>query len=298
MESKEKFDTKLANNYDGKAPIPSGQTNININYNNLIEEKVENKNKEVIINNNIKNNNPTVDAIHINISKKEQELVLSSINNKITSKFLIKIYGILLFQFIIIFGLVLIFQIKSISGYIKTHPVFYWSIYFLTFVAFMIILFTFLENSDALNRVPTNYFILFIMTLFLGLFCGVVASVYKFEIVICAISCVIAISLGSFCVGFFIKTTNLQPWHLFIPSIVCLIIHYVIMVLIFRSNYLYFLYCSIVALCYALYISFDTLQIKEIYSVDDYIFGAIILTLDIIRLFVIILSYFGSNDCD
>ena len=103
-------------------------------------------------------------------------------------------------------------------------------------------------------------------------------------------------SLGSFFVGFFIKTKNLQPWHLFIPSIVSLIIHYVIMVLMFRSNYLYFLYCSIVALCYALYISFDTLKIKEEYSVDDYILGAITLTLDIIRLFIIILSYFGSDD--
>jgi hypothetical protein len=44
MESKEKFETKPENNQDAKAPIPSGQTNINIKYNNLIEEKVENKN--------------------------------------------------------------------------------------------------------------------------------------------------------------------------------------------------------------------------------------------------------------
>ena len=298
MESKEKFETKPENNQDAKAPIPSGQTNINIKYNNLIEEKVENKNTEVIINNNIKNNNPTVEKIHVNISKKDQELYISSIDNKITSKFLIKIYGILLFQFIIIFGLVLIFQIKSISDYIKTHPVFYWSVYFFTFIVFMIVLFIFLANSDALNRVPINYFVLFIMTTFLGLFCGVVASLYKFEIVICAISCVIAISLGSFCVGFFIKTKELKFYHLFIPSIVSLIIHYIAMVLIFRSNYLYFFYCSIIAIFYALYISFDTIVIKEGFSVDDYILGAIILTLDIVRLFIIILSYFVSSDCD
>ena len=119
MESKEKFETKPVNNNNDKAPISSGQTNIKINYNNLIEEKVETKNTEVIINNNIKNNNPTVEKIHVNISEKEPKLDISSIDNNIASKYLMKIYGILLFQFIIIFGLVLIFQIKSISGYIK-----------------------------------------------------------------------------------------------------------------------------------------------------------------------------------
>ena len=160
----------------------------------------------------------------------------------------------------------------------------------------MIVFFIFIANPDALNRVPTNYFILFIMTTFLGLLCGVVATLYKFEIVICAISCVIAISLGSFCVGFFIKTKELKFYHLFIPSIASLIIHYIAMVLIFRSNYLYFFYCSIIAIFYALYISFDTIVIKEGFSVDDYILGAIILTLDIVRLFIIILSYFGSSD--
>ena len=109
MESKEKFETKPENNQDAKAPIPSGQTNINIKYNNLVEEKIENKNTEVIINNNIKNNNPTVEKIHVNISKKDQELYISSIDNKITSKFLIKIYGILLFQFRIILKPILFF---------------------------------------------------------------------------------------------------------------------------------------------------------------------------------------------
>ena len=118
MESKEKFETKPVNNNNDKAPISSGQTNIKINYNNLIEEKVETKNTEVIINNNIKNNNPTVEKIHVNISEKDQKLDISSIDNNIASKYLMKIYGILLFQFIIIFRLVLIFQIKSISGYI------------------------------------------------------------------------------------------------------------------------------------------------------------------------------------
>ena len=259
--------------------------------------KIKTRIREVIIDNDNNNANPqTVEKIEVKISKKSKELDTSSINDKLKSNFLIKVYGILLFQFIIIFGFVLIFQIKSISSYIKTHPALYWSIYVITFIAYMVILIAFLANPENLNKVPINYFILFLMTIFLGLFCGVIASLYKYEIVICAITCVIAISLGSFCIGFCIKIDNIEFWHLFAPSVVCLVIHYIVMILIFRKYYLYFFFCSLVALVYAFVISADTIIIKEEYSVDDYILGAISLTFDIAKLFIIILQYFGSVD--
>ena len=259
--------------------------------------KIKTRIREVIIDNDNNNANPqTVEKIEVKISKKNKELDTSSINDKLKSNFLIKVYGILLFQFIIIFGFVLIFQIKSISSYIKTHPALYWSIYVITFIAYMVILIAFLANPENLNKVPINYFILFLMTIFLGLFCGVIASLYKYEIVICAITCVIAISFGSFCIGFCIKINNIEFWHLFVPSVVCLVIHYIVMILIFRKYYLYFFFCSLVALVYAFVISADTIIIKEEYSVDDYILGAISLTFDIAKLFIIILQYFGSVD--
>ena len=68
------------------------------------------------------------------------------------------------------------------------------------------------------------------------------------------------------------------------------------MILIFKKYYLYFFYCSLVAFVYALFIAFDTIIIKETYSVDEYILGALALTIDIIKLFIIILEYFGQSD--
>ena len=263
------------------------------NYDDLMVEK---RNKAVIINNDNNTNPQTIEKLEVNITKKNKELDISSINNKLKSYFIIKVYGILLFQFIIIFGFVLIFQIKSISSYIKAHSVLYWSIFVITFIAYMVILIAFLVNRENLNKVPTNYFVLFLMTIFLGLFCGVIASLYKFEIVICAITCVIAISFGSFCVGFFIKNYNIEFWHLFAPSVVCLVIHYIIMILIYRKNYLYFFFCSLVALIYAYIITADTILMKEELTIDDYILGAISLTFDIVKLFIIILEYFGNSD--
>jgi len=298
MESRGNVQVKPTNtnniNNDIEPKMPPIETEQRKIYQDL---KIKTRIREVIIDNDNNNANPqTVEKIEVKISKKNKELDTSSINDKLKSNFLIKVYGILLFQFIIIFGFVLIFQIKSISSYIKTHPALYWSIYVITFIAYMVILIAFLANPENLNKVPINYFILFLMTIFLGLFCGVIASLYKYEIVICAITCVIAISLGSFCIGFCIKIDNIEFWHLFAPSVVCLVIHYIVMILIFRKYYLYFFFCSLVALVYAFVISADTIIIKEEYSVDDYILGAISLTFDIAKLFIIILQYFGSVD--
>jgi FtsH-binding integral membrane protein len=43
-------------------------------------------------------------------------------------------------------------------------------------------------------------------------------------------------------------------------------------------------------------IAFDTINIKKHFSLDDYIAAAIILDIDIIRLFLILLKIFGSKN--
>ena len=68
------------------------------------------------------------------------------------------------------------------------------------------------------------------------------------------------------------------------------------MILLYRKNYLYFFYCSLVALVYAYIITADTILMKEELTIDDYILGAISLTFDIVKLFIIILEYFGNSD--
>ena len=55
-----------------------------------------------------------------------------------------------------------------------------------------------------------------------------------------------------------------------------------------------FLYDVIGALLYTIYIAFDAIIIRDGLSIDDYIFTAFILTIDLIRLFIIILKILGS----
>ena len=217
------------------------------------------------------------------------------INYDIESKFLMKVYGIVLFQFIIIFGLTLIFQIKSIKNYIQGHESFFWAFFAISLfiIIFPVILFECCPRT--LQSVPYNYIILFAYTIFLAIFCAFLGSFYHFQAVLGVITCIVAICIGSFCIGLFNKGGDAKAWFFIISSLICLALHYGIMALIFRSYYYIFLYDTIFAIIYALYIAFDTIIIKQNLSCDDYIAAAIILDIDIIRLFIILLRIFGSK---
>ena len=214
----------------------------------------------------------------------------------LSSKFIMKVYGILLFQFLIIFALVLIFQVESIKEYIYETPAFFWAFFGIS-LFLIIFIFAIIECCPkVLRNVPCNYICLFIITIGFGILCAFISSFYHFQAVLGAITCVIGICIGSFCIGLFNKGGNLKVWFFIVSSLICLAIHYGIMALIFRSHYLIFLYDTIFAILYSAYIAFDTIYIKEHFSLDDYILACIILTVDIVRLFTILLKLFGNNN--
>ena len=217
------------------------------------------------------------------------------IDYDLSSKFLMKVYGIVFFEFLIIFGLVMIFQIQSIKDYFHEHSGLFLALLGISIVVVFIFLVIFSYSKDLLRKVPANYIALFFVTIFLGIFCALIASFYNFIIVLGTITCVISISIGAFCVGLLNKGYGAKFWYFIISSLIALIVHYAILALILRSDYLYLLYCTIYALLYSFYIAFDTIVIKEGLSLDDYIYGAFILTIDIIRLFILLLQIFGQS---
>ena len=217
------------------------------------------------------------------------------IDYDLSSKFLMKVYGIVFFEFLIIFGLVMIFQIQSIKDYFHEHSGLFFALLGISIFVVFIFLVIFLCSNELLRKVPANYIALFFVTIFLGIFCALIASLYNFIIVLGTITCVISISIGAFCVGLLNKGYGAKFWYFIISSLIALIVHYAILALILRSDYLYLLYCTIYALLYSFYIAFDTIVIKEGLSLDDYIYGAFILTIDIIRLFIFLLQIFGQS---
>ena len=300
-------------------PIVEGyntQSNININNQNLQFTDEQNQGIQIAIHNNKYVMNPNLnndDIYQINPpyvenkvnkpSERKDDLEVSNssfhmnffIDYDLSSKFLMKVYGIVFFEFLIIFGLVMIFQIQSIKDYFHEHSGLFFALLGISIFVVFIFLVIFLCSNELLRKVPANYIALFFVTIFLGIFCALIASLYNFIIVLGTITCVISISIGAFCVGLLNKGYGAKFWYFIISSLIALIVHYAILALILRSDYLYLLYCTIYALLYSFYIAFDTIVIKEGLSLDDYIYGAFILTIDIIRLFIFLLQIFGQS---
>ena len=327
MQPNNNFALNVENN--NPPPIPVGGADTlskeNINYPNLPENSVQNNGIKITvhndnnyygnnngnINNYVMNKNP--DDFYNNPNKEFNNIQLANeapakadnldssfqinlfVNYDIRSKFLMKVYGILLFQFIIIFALVLIFQIKSLKDYIQDNSAFFWACFGISFFVLLFTLLLFECCPSVLRKVPHNYIILFALTIFLGIMCAFIASFYHFQAVLGAITCIFAICLGSFCNGLFNKGGNLKSWYFIISSMICLVIHYAIMALIFRGYYYIFLYDTGYACLYSLFIAFDTIAIKESLHIDEYIAAAIVLTIDIIRLFLILLRILGNS---
>ena len=285
------------NNYD-KNTNTNGDDNINNNnaaFNNYINNGIEKPKYN--------QDNIVVDVNNMNnIEKGNANEQISNLNYsfsffdgyELKSKFLMKVYGIVFFEFVLIFALVLIFQIKKIKDYLYEKPIFAIIVSSISLVIFIIIVIIFECNPKLLNVVPANYILLFVVAICLGFTCALIASCYSFQVVVGAITCVIAISIGCFIIVLIDKNREIKAWHFIIGSLILLCIQFGVMALIFRSYYMLFLYDVIGALLYTIYIAFDAIIIRDGLSIDDYIFAAFILTIDLIRLFIIILKILGS----
>ena len=100
------------------------------------------------------------------------------INYDLSSKFLMKVYGILLFEFLFIFALVLIFQIESVKKYIRDTPAFFYVISGTSLFMIIIILLIFGCCANVLRNYPCNYYCLVLVTIGFGILCAFTSCFY------------------------------------------------------------------------------------------------------------------------
>ena len=79
---------------------------------------------------------------------------------------MLKVYGILLTQFIFTFGLILICQIKSIKDFLFTHTILLFISMSISGFVFLISFIIFMCKPDIMRRVPQNYIVLFLITIY------------------------------------------------------------------------------------------------------------------------------------
>ena len=218
----------------------------------------------------------------------------ANIDAKIRSGFMRKVYGILLIQFLFTFAFVLICQTKNIKNFLFTHPILLFILMSISGFIFLVSFIIFMCKPDLMKNVPQNYIVLILITLCETVLLCNISILYSFIYVLGAISFVIAICVAIFGISLCNKI-NMKFCGMSIIIFIVFGLTYGLLVLIFKRYFLNFLFCSIGDFVFALFIIYDTQLIRDDYDIDEYIYAALTLYFDIIRLFIQLLKMIGRS---
>jgi FtsH-binding integral membrane protein len=166
-------------------------------------------------------------------------------------------------------------------------------------VCFMVIFACF---PSLMRRYPINYMIMFLYTCTQGLFVGLICSQYQVQSVLLAVVAVTAVTLALTLFAFQTKY-DFTGWgpYLLVGSLVLLVFGFVLIFVRDSGGVAQKVYAGIGALLFSLYLVYDTQLIaggdhrKHQFSIDDYAMAAICLYIDIVQLFIFLLSLIGGR---
>jgi hypothetical protein len=156
-----------------------------------------------------------------------------------------------------------------------------------------------------MRRFPMNYVFLAIFSVLYGVIVGVITSTYTLPSVLLAAGLTAGIFFVLTFYAMFTKTdfTGLGP-YLLVALMGLIFFGFATMILgIFFPGIIPFtqvIYASVGAVLFSFFIVYDTQKImggnhQHSFGIDDYAFGALSLYLDIINLFMMLLSLFGNR---
>jgi FtsH-binding integral membrane protein len=207
--------------------------------------------------------------------------------------FIRKVYGILSAQLALTVSLMALAFVDSINNFLRHHIEIFW----IALVLSLVIIIPLACFRSLARGVPQNYILLFAWTLCESYMLATCVSFYDGKTVMMAGGLTLAVTVAltvyacttktdfTFCGGFlFCFGTILFVWGLFS------------LIFGFYSNTLY---CCLGVVCYSLYLIYDTQLIMgkfgNEFSIDDYVFAALNIYLDIIQIFLYILQILGRR---
>ncbi|KER26706.1 hypothetical protein T265_06072 [Opisthorchis viverrini] len=175
---------------------------------------------------------------------------------------------------------------------------------FLLAATFLVTYITLVCCDNVRRRFPGNFIALSVFTLAFSYVAGTIASFHNTDSVLIAVGITAAVCLG---ISLFAIQTRIDFTKctalIFVLSLVVLLTGLACMIVYMVSGpnkILHVVYGGLAALLFGLYLAFDTQMImggrKHELSPEEYIYGALQLYLDVVYLFMIILSLVGSKD--
>lgn len=223
--------------------------------------------------------------------------------------FIRKVYGILTIQLLVTFGMVSLFSFNGdVQKVVLTND---WPIYTALGVSFAALIAIVCCGNNA-RIYPRNYILLSIFTLAEGYLVGVISAQYAMQpgdgygTVAMAMGATLVVVLG---LSLFACQTKYDFTGMggYLFAFLLTLILFGFMATLFTSTYeqvktVNVVYSSLGVLLFAFYIVYDTQLIvggkhkKYQYGVDDYVFAALSLYLDVINMFLYILALMGNRN--
>ena len=230
--------------------------------------------------------------VEIKSHDSEGEISEEAIQIQVRAGFIRKVYGILTIQLIITFGHVFLFQLPTFKNFVMLHQQLVGNLLMFSSILFLTLFLILICNRNLARTVPCNYIYLFAITLCESISCGIISSLYSFQIVATALALTIITTLT---ITFYACTTKTNFSYCRMGLYICFSQLFMvgIFAILFRSEALYTVYTFLMTIVVGMYLVYDTQLIMGkfgvAYSVDDYIFATLEIYMDIIRLFLLIL---------
>eukprot|EP00441_Pelagodinium_beii_P038327 CAMPEP_0197626146 /NCGR_PEP_ID=MMETSP1338-20131121/5250_1 /TAXON_ID=43686 ORGANISM="Pelagodinium beii, Strain RCC1491" /NCGR_SAMPLE_ID=MMETSP1338 /ASSEMBLY_ACC=CAM_ASM_000754 /LENGTH=279 /DNA_ID=CAMNT_0043196665 /DNA_START=46 /DNA_END=885 /DNA_ORIENTATION=- len=216
--------------------------------------------------------------------------------------FIRKVYSLLTFQLVLTVAIAAPFNLFLTPTWVRQHMALY---YLAVFGSLGIILGMGCCCPQAAQTFPTNYIFLLIVTVCEAVIVGFLTAFYTTQSVLLAVATTVVVFAGLTCYACFTKTdfTGLGPY---LMGALLGLMGFGLVVSIFSMfstipTWLHLLYSFIGVIIFCFYIIYDTQLIvggrhkKHQFSIDDYVFASLNLYLDIINLFIYILSLMGER---
>jgi protein lifeguard len=212
--------------------------------------------------------------------------------------FIRKVYAILSLQLFLTFGMVAVFTfVPSVKNFVASNPGVLYGAMILSF-GFLIALSCFPSVS---RKHPTNLICLAFFTLCEGYLVGAISSYSGADAVIKAVACTLIITTGLTIYAWQTKVDfTAMGGYMFAATVSLILVG--LMCAIFRSQILMNIYAGLGCLIFSAYIVYDTQLIiggshhTHSFEIDEYVFAALNLYIDIVQLFLFLLRLFRGND--
>ncbi|XP_077176773.1 protein lifeguard 3-like [Paroedura picta] len=220
-------------------------------------------------------------------------------NKKVRHAFIRKVYSIISLQLLVTVGIIAIFTfVTPLSTFVRRNI----AVYYASYAVFLVTYLVLACCEGPRRRFPWNIILLSVFTLAMGFMTGTITSMYDTKAVLLAmvITAIVTIAVTIFCFQTKVDFTSCTGLFCVLGIVVMVTGIVTAIVLSFQYiSWLYMLYASIGAIVFTLFLAFDTQLVlgnrRHTISPEDYVYGALEIYLDVVRIFLFLLQITGRR---